>query len=94
MHARGLAHLRHIWRQDPFRLGASEKIKQKLCSFLNMVEIEPADPSFGTLAGMSSTGVQIRALVKVRTEDVKIDIKSGNVALGKAISSELKKLII
>ena len=73
---------------------APEKIKQKVCAFLNMVEIEPADPSFGTLAGISSTGVQIRALVKVRADDVKIDIKSGNVALGKVISSELKKLII
>ncbi len=73
---------------------APEKIKQKLCSFLNMVEIEPANPLFGTLAGVSSTGVQIRALVKVRTDDVKVDIKCGNVALGKALSSELKKLML
>ena len=73
---------------------APEKIKQKVCNFLNMVEIEPADPSFGTLAGSSSTGVPIRALVKVRTDDVKVDLKCGSVALGKAIASELKKLII
>ena len=73
---------------------APEKIKQKVCAFLNMVEIEPTDPSFGTLAGRSSTGVPIRALVKVRTDDVKVDLKCGSVALGKAISSELKKLII
>ena len=59
-----------------------------------MVEIEPANPLFGTLAGVSSTGVQIRALVKVRTDDVKVDIKCGNVALGKALSSELKKLML
>jgi AP-3 complex subunit delta-1 len=71
-----------------------EKIKQKICAFLNMVEVEPANPSFGTLAGRSSTGVPIRALVKVRTDDVKVDIKCGSVALGKAITSELKKLII
>jgi len=73
---------------------APEKIKQKLCSFLNMIEIEPADPSFGTLAGMSSTGVPLRLLVKVRTSDVKVDIKSGSVPLGKTLSSELKKLIL
>jgi len=73
---------------------APERIKQKLCSFLNMVEIEPANLQFGTLAGVSSQGVQIRALVKIRTEDVKVDLKCGNAALGKALSSELKKLII
>jgi hypothetical protein len=87
------------WASHSTKIGhdsstAPEKIKRKICTFLNMVEIEPADPSFGTLAGQSSTGVQLRALVKIRTDDVKVDIKSGNVALGKAISSELKKLII
>jgi len=73
---------------------APEKIKQKICSFLHMVEIEPADPSFGTLAGRSSTGVPIRVLVKVRANDVKVDIKSGSVALGQALISEVKKLIV
>ena len=73
---------------------APELIKQKLCTFLNMLEVEPAEPSFGTLAGMSSSGVPIRLLVKVRADDVKVDIKSSDVAVGKALSTELKKLII
>jgi hypothetical protein len=71
-----------------------ESIKRKVCTFLNMIEIEPADPTFGTMAGKSSTGVPIRVLVKVGADSVKVDIKSGNVAFGKALTSELKKLII
>jgi len=70
------------------------KIKDLVRTFLHMVEIQPYDPMCGTLAGQSSTGIPVRVLIKVKKDSVKIDIKSGNVDLGKSISSELKRLII
>jgi len=73
---------------------APEKIKRKVCTFLHMIEIEPSDPSCGTLAGRTSTGVPVRVLIKVKKDTVKIDIKSGSVDLGKTLVSDLKKLII
>ncbi|VEU41174.1 unnamed protein product [Pseudo-nitzschia multistriata] len=73
---------------------APEKIKQKVCTFLRMTEVDPTNPSYGTLAGTSASGVPVRVLIKVKTDTVKLDIKSGNIDLGKAIASELKKLII
>jgi len=73
---------------------APEKIKQKVCTFLHMTEIEPTDPSHGTLAGTSAAGVPVRVLIKVKKDSVKLDIKCGTADLGKALASELKKLII
>jgi len=70
------------------------KIKDLVRTFLHMVEIEPNDPMCGTLAGQSSTGIPVRVLIKVKKDNVKIDIKSGNVDLGRSISSELKRMII
>ena len=53
------------------------------------------DPMYGTFAGQSSsTGTPVRVLVKVKPGVVKIDVKSGNVNLGKAVASELKKLVL
>ena len=72
----------------------AHKIKSTICMLLRMVEIEPNDDMSGTLAGQSSTGVPARLLVKVKKGYVKVDIKSGSDELGKAISSELKRLII
>lgn len=59
-----------------------------------MTEIEPNDPLCGTLAGRSSTGIPVRILIKVKKDTVKIDIKSGSVALGKTLASELKRFIL
>eukprot|EP00537_Pseudo-nitzschia_pungens_P000108 CAMPEP_0172372412 /NCGR_PEP_ID=MMETSP1060-20121228/47512_1 /TAXON_ID=37318 /ORGANISM="Pseudo-nitzschia pungens, Strain cf. cingulata" /LENGTH=1317 /DNA_ID=CAMNT_0013098403 /DNA_START=188 /DNA_END=4141 /DNA_ORIENTATION=+ len=73
---------------------APERIKLKVCTFLRMTEVEPSDPSYGTLAGTSSTGIPIRVLIKVKPDNVKLDIKSGSDDLGKALASELKRLII
>jgi AP-3 complex subunit delta-1 len=70
------------------------RIKDVVCTFLHMIEIEPNDPMCGTLAGQSSTGIPVRVLIKVKKDNVKIDIKSGSVELGKALVSELKRLIL
>lgn len=70
------------------------RIKDDVCNFLNMVEIEPNDPMCGNLAGQSSTGIPVRVLIKVKKDNVRIDIKSGSVELGKALVSELKRLIL
>jgi hypothetical protein len=72
-----------------------EKIKLIIANFLHMAEIEPSNPMYGTFAGQSSsTGTPVRVLVKVKQETVKVDVKSTNVNLGKAIVSELKKLVL
>ena len=49
-----------------------------------------------TLASYSATGTQVRALVKVKSSSVKVDVKcsNGNVKLGKAIISDLKRLLL
>ncbi|KAL3909482.1 MAG: hypothetical protein SGILL_008071, partial [Bacillariaceae sp.] len=72
-----------------------EKVKAIIGNFLHLAEVEPADPMYGTFAGQSSsTGTPVRVLVKVKPGVVKVDIKSGNVNLGKAMASELKKLVL
>jgi AP-3 complex subunit delta-1 len=72
------------------------KIKSIIGNFLHMSEIEPnIDPMHGTFAGQSTaTGTPVRVLVKIKTDAVKVDVKSGNVNFGKAIVSELKKLVL
>lgn len=76
--------------------GRVEKIKTILGTFLFMEEVEPGSsgPLHGTFAGKSSSGAQIRLLVKVKQSGVKVDVKCNNPALGKALSSDLKRLIL
>ncbi|KAL3922964.1 MAG: hypothetical protein SGILL_001922 [Bacillariaceae sp.] len=72
-----------------------EKIKPIIGNFLHLAEVEPADPMYGTFAGQSSsTGTPVRVLVKIKPGVVKVDIKTGTVPLGKAMASELKKLVL
>ncbi|KAG7362250.1 adaptin N terminal region-domain containing protein [Nitzschia inconspicua] len=74
----------------------SDKIKSIVGTFLQLAEVEPSDPSYGTFAGQSSsTGTLVRVLIKVKPDVVKVDVKCrGNVNLGKALVSELKKLVL
>lgn len=78
--------------------GASEieSIKQVLCKSLSMEEVEPesSGPFNGTFAGQTSEGAQVRVLVKVKPTSVKVDVKCTNPALGKALSSDMKKLVL
>jgi AP-3 complex subunit delta-1 len=73
-----------------------EIIKPILCKFLSMEEVEPqsSGPLSGTFAGQSSDGAQIRVLVKVKQSSVKIDVKCTNPVLGKALCSDLKRLVL
>lgn len=72
-----------------------EKVKSIIANFLHMAEIEPSDPMHGTFAGRSSsTGTLVRVLIKVKSDSVKVDVKSGTVNFGKALVSELKKLVL
>eukprot|EP00980_Cylindrotheca_fusiformis_P011912 scaffold2830_cov131-Cylindrotheca_fusiformis.AAC.33 len=73
-----------------------QSIKQTLCKFLSMEEVEPesSGPLNGTFAGQSSDGAQIRVLVKVKQGSVKVDVKCTNPALGKSLASDLKRLVL
>lgn len=74
---------------------APEKIKSIVGGFLHLLEVEPSDPMYGTFAGQtSSTGTPVCVLLKVKKDSVKVDIKAGNAELGKALVSELKKLVL
>lgn len=75
----------------------SDQIKPLLSNFLRLAEVEPhvSGPSNGTFAGQSTaSGAQIRLLVKVKADKVKIDLKVTNAQLGEAIISDLKRLVL
>ena len=73
-----------------------EKVKPLLSSFLRAAEVEPGSsgPVNGTFAAHSPQGSQIRVLVKVKPDAVKVDVKSTNPQLGKALVSDLKRLVL
>jgi AP-3 complex subunit delta len=73
-----------------------EKVKSILGSYMRLAEVEPKDQMHGTFAGQStSTGTPVRVLVKVKPDMAKVDVKCrGNANLGKAMVSDLKKLVL
>jgi hypothetical protein len=73
-----------------------EKLKPLVCSFLRMAEVEPgtSGPANGTFAGQSTSGAQIRVLVKIKKDTLKVDVKSTSPHLGKSIISDLKRLVL
>ena len=73
-----------------------DKVKELLCSFLRAAEVEPGSsgPANGTFAAQSAQGSQVRVLVKVKTDTVKVDVKCTNPQLGKALVSDLKRLVL
>ena len=75
---------------------AADQVKPLLSSFLRAGEVEPGSsgPWNGTFAAESSFGTQVRVLVKVKKDSVKIDVKSKSQQLGKALASDLKKLVL
>ena len=75
----------------------SEKIKALLCKFLNATEVSPgaSGGGNGTFAAKSiASTAQVRVLVKVKNGAAKVDVKSTNPSLGKALVSDLKRLIL
>jgi hypothetical protein len=73
-----------------------EKLKPLLCGFLRMAEVEPdtSGPTAGTFAGQSTSGAQVRILVKVKKNSLKVDVKCTNPHLGKILISDLKRLVL
>ena len=71
------------------------KVKPLLCSFLHAVEVEGStSPYMGTLAAQSLAGYKVFVLVKIKDSTAKIDLKCSNEALGTALASDIKKLIM
>jgi AP-3 complex subunit delta-1 len=75
------------------KLDAS-KVKPLLASFFCAAEVDNSGPLVGTLAAQSHQGAKVRVLVKVKDSSVKIDIKSTNAALCKALAADVKKLVL
>ncbi|KAL3945881.1 MAG: hypothetical protein SGBAC_000032 [Bacillariaceae sp.] len=75
---------------------ALEQVVPTLRSFLSLGEVEPesSGPLNRTFAGKSSDGTPVRILVKVKPGTAKVDVKCTNAVLGKAIASDIKRLIL
>jgi AP-3 complex subunit delta-1 len=73
-----------------------DKLKPLVCQFLRMAEVDPSasGPYVGTFAGQSATGAQVRVMLKAKNESLKVDIKCTNNELGKAIASDLKRMVL
>lgn len=72
----------------------SAKVKSLLTTFLGASEVENGGPLAATLAAQSHQGAKVRFLIKVSDMSVKIDIKSTNPALCKALAADVKKLVL
>ena len=70
------------------------KVKPLLTSFFCAAEVDDSGPLVGTLAAQSHQGAKVRVLIKIKDATVKIDIKSTNAALCKALASDVKKLVL
>ena len=73
-----------------------DKLKPLVGNFLRMAEVEPSvgGPLVGTFAGQSVTGAQVRVMVKAKNDNLKVDVKCTNNELGKAIASDIKRLVL
>ena len=71
-------------------------VKECLRSFLraDLVEGSELSPETATYAAYSTSGAQIRFLVKTKDKSVKVDIKSKSSSLCKALAADLKRLVI
>lgn len=52
------------------------------------------DESNHIFASQSTTGIRILFLLKIGTSDIKVDVKATDKAMGKAIASDLKKVLL
>jgi hypothetical protein len=74
----------------------ADHAKVMLASFLKAAEVQSNDsnPLIGTLAAQSTMGAQMRCLIKIKGSTVKVDLKCTDDALGKALISDLKRVIL
>ena len=72
------------------------KLKCMLKSFLRAAEVEPdlSNLASGMFAMQSTSGAQVLILVKLDKQNLKIDLKSTDKKLAKALSSDLKRLVL
>lgn len=75
-------------------------VKKALRIFLRAGDVQGNDENSGAVAASCpGTGAQVRALIKVKTSSdgtgvAKVDIKATDAKLGKALASDLKKLVL
>eukprot|EP00978_Attheya_sp_CCMP212_P015622 scaffold40245_cov51-Attheya_sp.AAC.5 len=87
------------WSSHSVKLMTEDKADQAkvmLASFLKAAEVQSNDsnPLIGTLAAQSTMGAQMRCLIKIKGSTVKVDLKCTDDALGKALISDLKRVIL
>jgi hypothetical protein len=75
---------------------ASDSVKQMLSSLLRAAEVDGmmSGSNTGTLAARSPNGDRVRVMFKIKETSVKVDIKSTNSSLAKALASDVKRLIL
>lgn len=68
-------------------------IKDCLSSFLNTTEIQGGSRGdVLTFACRSSTGMKVRLMAKIKSDSVKVDVKSTNESFGSFLASDIKRL--
>ena len=73
---------------------AGPKVKPTIASFFRASLVDDKGPLMGTLASDGPAGAKVRILVKVKESTVKVDIKCNVDPLLKALSDDLKKLML
>ena len=86
------------WTSHSIKLSDIEnpaKIKSALCSFLHAAEVKgDSSPLMGTMAAQSQAGSKVFVLVKIKDSTAKVDLKCSNETLGKALTADLKRLVM
>jgi AP-3 complex subunit delta-1 len=77
----------------PYTVVPGVGIQTLLTQFLNAGVVADAGSPY-VLAATSVSGARVRVLVKERPGSIKIDIKCTNAGLGKALASDLKRLVL
>jgi AP-3 complex subunit delta-1 len=75
---------------------SSDSVKQMLSSLLRAAEVDGVmgSSATGTLAARSPNGDRVRVMFKIKEQSVKVDVKSTNSSLAKALASDVKRLIL
>jgi hypothetical protein len=73
---------------------APGNVKALLGSFVRAAEVRGSSDSVSVMfAARSVGGARVRMLVKVKENDVEVDIKCTNASLGKSLASDIKRLV-
>ena len=74
----------------------AEGVQIIVALFLQMAKVEAPNnpPTHATFAGRTASGLEVFALLKVKSDTVKVDLRSTLPEIGKSIASDLKKLVL